>query len=193
MDGDEPIEEPFTWRRAPVLIGDRLGLRPGGVIAALAGVAAVGLGAWWALRTPPPPAEEVLPFVQEVSVPVSTTAAVEALGARALPVQLDLLDAASVDAGATRVLETWGGVDTRVSFHLDWIDDQMRSACEDGTRVWCDIPGIIPPPLPDGTVAWEIEEDIEEKRACGCSASPSAPWGFGALGLAALALVRRRR
>ena len=77
MDGDEPIEEPFTWRRAPVLIGDRLGLRPGGVIAALAGAAAVGLGAWWALRTPPPPAEEVLPFVQEVAVPVSTTAAVE--------------------------------------------------------------------------------------------------------------------
>ena len=45
----------------------------------------------------------------------STTAAVEALGARALPVQLDLLDAASVDAGATRVLETWGGVDVLVN------------------------------------------------------------------------------
>jgi MYXO-CTERM domain-containing protein len=89
--------------------------------------------------------------------------------------------------------ESWGGVDTRVSFHLDWIDEKMREACEDGTRVWCDIPGIIPPPLPDGTVAWEIEEELEEKRACGCSASPSTPWGFGALGLAALALVRRRR
>jgi len=40
---------------------------------------------------------------------------VEALGARALAIQLDLLDAASVDAGATQVLEEWGGVDVLVN------------------------------------------------------------------------------
>ena len=40
---------------------------------------------------------------------------VEALGARALAIQLDLLDAASVDAGATQILEEWGGVDVLVN------------------------------------------------------------------------------
>ncbi|HCH64536.1 MAG: hypothetical protein CL927_13085 [Deltaproteobacteria bacterium] len=37
-----------------------------------------------------------------------------------------------------------GGVDSRVDFHLNWIDEQMRAACADGTRVWCDEPGILP-------------------------------------------------
>ncbi len=45
----------------------------------------------------------------------ATTALVEAEGARALPIQLDLLDPASVDVGATRVLEAWGGVDVLVN------------------------------------------------------------------------------
>ena len=40
---------------------------------------------------------------------------VEALGARALAIQLDLLDAASVDAGATQILEEWSGVDVLVN------------------------------------------------------------------------------
>lgn len=38
-----------------------------------------------------------------------------------------------------------GGIDTRVDAYLDWIDGQMRSACADGTRSWCDEPGILPP------------------------------------------------
>lgn len=37
-----------------------------------------------------------------------------------------------------------GGVDTRVDVWLSWLDEQMRSACQDGTRVWCDVPGLIP-------------------------------------------------
>jgi NAD(P)-dependent dehydrogenase (short-subunit alcohol dehydrogenase family) len=45
----------------------------------------------------------------------ATTEEVEALGRRALAVQLDLLDPASVDAGAKRVLESWGGVDVLVN------------------------------------------------------------------------------
>ena len=57
MDGDEPIEEPVTWRRAPVLLADRLGVRPSGLVLGLLGVVAVGVGAWWALRPPAPPAE----------------------------------------------------------------------------------------------------------------------------------------
>ncbi len=38
-----------------------------------------------------------------------------------------------------------GGIDTRVDAYLDWIDGQMRAACADGTRSWCDEPGILPP------------------------------------------------
>jgi len=37
-----------------------------------------------------------------------------------------------------------GGVDTRVDFYLDWIDEEMRARCDDGSRVWCDEPGILP-------------------------------------------------
>jgi secreted trypsin-like serine protease len=40
-----------------------------------------------------------------------------------------------------------GGVDTRVDVWLDWIDAQMREACEQGFRRWCQIPGIISPEL----------------------------------------------
>lgn len=73
-----------------------------------------------------------------------------------------------------------GGYDTRVDAYLGWVDDTMRAACEDGTRAWCDEPGILPPtPSPE-------EED---KRACS-----SVPLG-SALGWAGilLALAARRR
>ena len=45
----------------------------------------------------------------------ATTEMVEECGAVALPIQLDLLDPASVDAGAARVLAEWGGVDVLVN------------------------------------------------------------------------------
>ena len=77
VDGEAPIEEPLTWRRAPVLLADRLGLRPAGLAGALVGIIAVGFGAWWAMRPPPPPAEEALPFAQELAIPVATTVAAE--------------------------------------------------------------------------------------------------------------------
>lgn len=53
-----------------------------------------------------------------VSVPGSldtTRAEVEALGARALPVRMDLLDRASVAAAAAAVLDAWGRVDVLVN------------------------------------------------------------------------------
>ena len=40
--------------------------------------------------------------------------------------------------------ESKGGVDTRVDYFLDWIDDEMRSRCADGSRVWCEEEGILP-------------------------------------------------
>jgi NAD(P)-dependent dehydrogenase (short-subunit alcohol dehydrogenase family) len=45
----------------------------------------------------------------------STAEEVLALGGEALPIQLDLLDASSVDRGARQVLDEWGGVDVLVN------------------------------------------------------------------------------
>lgn len=45
----------------------------------------------------------------------STRAEVEALGRAALSIQLDLLDPASVDAGAAIALEAWGGIDVLIN------------------------------------------------------------------------------
>jgi len=90
---------------------------------------------------------------------------------------------------------TKGGVDTRVMALRDWVDAEMTQRCEDGTRVWCDEPGLPLPPEPvadlDDTGAPDSGEG--KGRACACSsasASTTAPWALGLLGLATL---RRRR
>ena len=80
-----------------------------------------------------------------------------------------------------------GGVDVRVDAYLDWFDAQMTAACDDGTRVWCDVPGVVPPefwepkPVDTGSAG-------DASKGCGCDAAGQV----GALGLAAL-LRRRRR
>ena len=83
-----------------------------------------------------------------------------------------------------------GGVDTRVDFFLDWIDDEMRTRCEDGSRVWCgDGPedyGVLTAPTFD-----ELDEE-NGKNGCGCSSSP-APTAFGLFGLTLVGLVGLRR
>lgn len=92
-----------------------------------------------------------------------------------------------------------GGVDTRVDFYLGWIDAEMRARCEDGTRVWCDEPGLVPVPAkePEDDGGEDIDGDEEEKGGrltCSTSTAPASR-GLGmlaALGLAGL-MVRRRR
>ena len=99
-----------------------------------------------------------------------------------------------------------GGVDTRVSAYLDWIDEEMRSRCDDGTRVWCGIKGILPAPNADGEivddsgdVVWNKEGEViakdtvipeDEAKACGCASGPSPLSGVWLL--LALPLLRRR-
>ena len=89
-----------------------------------------------------------------------------------------------------------GGVDTRVSAHLDWIDAQMRAACADGTRVWCEVEGVLPTTyndLPEEEVADEAVDDDEDKGKAGCAAQP-APVSLGlALGLGLLLVAGARR
>ena len=40
-----------------------------------------------------------------------------------------------------------GGVDTRLDYYLSWIDLEMSERCEDGSRAWCDVTGIVAAPL----------------------------------------------
>jgi hypothetical protein len=88
-----------------------------------------------------------------------------------------------------------GGVDTRVDAHLDWINSEMTARCENGSRVWCDVPGIIPPPAPipvdTGSDASDDSKD-DTAGTCGCSSKTPAKSAFPlvlALGL----IVRRKR
>ncbi len=84
-----------------------------------------------------------------------------------------------------------GGVDTRVDAYLEWIDEELTSRCEDGTRVWCEQAGI--PSVEDvgHEDASEDGDDETQKKACGCftPAGGAAPL----LILGALAALTRRR
>ena len=84
-----------------------------------------------------------------------------------------------------------GGVDTRVDYYLDWIDEQMRDACADGTRVWCKEPGILVPPTtppPEDTAVEDVASNggDEEKGGCGCGSTGASPLPAILAGLLAL-------
>jgi len=84
-----------------------------------------------------------------------------------------------------------GGVDTRVDYYLDWIDEHMRAACDDGTRVWCKEPGILVPPTtppPEDTGVDDVGSDggDEEKGGCGCGTTGASPLPAILAGLLAL-------
>lgn len=92
-----------------------------------------------------------------------------------------------------------GGVDTRVDHYLEWIDSTMRAACDDGTRVWCDEPGILPPPEPvvdppgdtglaDGK--GDADGDDDETGGCGCNSGATSAMALPWVGML---LLRRRR
>jgi len=88
-----------------------------------------------------------------------------------------------------------GGVDTRVDAYLDWIDDELRAACEDGTRSWCDEPGILPPDWYDPPTGDDDDDDDDPGGAAcqsNCSAAEPEPAGWAVLALVVLASTRRR-
>jgi hypothetical protein len=97
-----------------------------------------------------------------------------------------------------------GGIDTRVDAYLDWIDTEMRTRCEAGTRAWCEVAGIVPPPAsapapepePPAPEEPRGEGGFEEAEGA-CALSPARPvravW-LGALALSlGLGLARRRQ
>ena len=107
--------------------------------------------------------------------------------------------------------EETGGVDTRVDYYLSWIDDEMRSRCDDGSRVWCDEPGVLPTDYfeaggedegdgeEDGVADGEADDadaettdgDADSGGKAGCSHAVGAMSGLG-LCVSFLAVGRRR-
>ena len=96
-----------------------------------------------------------------------------------------------------------GGVDTRIDAYLEWLDAKMVAACDDDTRAWCEVKGVIPPSFyeaatnePEGEP--EPGTEIPKSELIGsCAASgagtESTTWA-GVFALLALAgLARRRR
>jgi MYXO-CTERM domain-containing protein len=103
-----------------------------------------------------------------------------------------------------------GGIDMRTDAFLDWIDEEMRAACEDGTRVWCDEPGILRPDEATGddddsaagddddTLAGDDDidsgdDDSAEDDGCSCRVGPARIAAPGALLLLGIGLLLRRR
>ena len=96
-------------------------------------------------------------------------------------------------------------MDTRVDFYLEWIDSEMRAACDAGTRVWCDEPGILPTDYYEPVVAddtgidgKEGDEDGDaadgssaEGDKSGCMHAAGAMSGMGLM-LSLVAVARRR-
>jgi hypothetical protein len=102
-----------------------------------------------------------------------------------------------------------GGIDTRVDAYYGWLDDSMKAACADGTRAWCDVPGVVPPSYYDPPGAGDKDDDddddddddgvppVQPPAFCECVRAGDAELGppswallfFGGLAL----LLRRRR
>lgn len=96
-----------------------------------------------------------------------------------------------------------GGVDTMASAWYGWIDAHMSSRCDDGSRSWCQVPGVITPEFydsnttdpndvdPDGEET--DQDDLNPNDDGGCSTGSG---NAGGLGLAMLFLaffsIRRR-
>jgi len=149
LDADDHFEfDDFSWRRAPVLLADRLGLRPASVAIGAVGVLAVGLGAWWALRPPPPPVETVLPMVADVPALSSSTTSGPA-------VVVVHVDGAVVRPGVHEVtvgsrvidaVEAAGGLGN----NADRSRVNLAQQVADGQRIWIPLIGEAAPDVVTG-------------------------------------------
>ncbi len=90
-----------------------------------------------------------------------------------------------------------GGVDTRVDAYLSWIDTAMRVRCTNGTRVWCEVPGIVPPSFYDASPGDDDDDDDDDRDDPALVGCPGCTQGGAdapalALAMMALAVLRRR-
>ena len=194
MDADEPLEldDDFSWRRAPVLVADRLGVRPLSVVAGVVGIAAAGLGAWWALRPPPPPVEDSLPVVSEVAVVPTTSTSVALVlvvhvdGAVARPGVHDVVAGSRViDA-----VEAAGGLTT----DADRSRINLAQPVADGQRIW--VPAVgedAPEAVVGGPPASTVGETGPAGSVALSTASASELESLPGIGLALAAAIVEHR
>ncbi len=72
----EPSDTGVSAKAVVGAAADRLGISPAAVVAGVLAVLAAGLGGWWALRAPDPPApESVIPSVFESPIPIASALA----------------------------------------------------------------------------------------------------------------------
>lgn len=161
LDADHllDLDDDFSWRRAPVLLGDRLGVRPGSIIIGVFGVLAAGFGAWWGLRLPPPAIEEALPVVTEVPAIVSpsTTAPLILVlhidGAVAQPGVHDVMAGSRViDA-----VQAAGGLTS----NADRSRINLAQLVADGQRIWVPAIGEEAPAAVLGEGSGVVESSID--------------------------------
>ncbi|MCP4498364.1 MAG: S1 family peptidase [Deltaproteobacteria bacterium] len=97
-----------------------------------------------------------------------------------------------------------GGVDTRVSSFLEWIDTEMRASCGDDTRVWCEVDGLIEPgfydppapapaPAPDAGPDGEGGDDDKLDDGCNATHTPKQNVPFALFLLSGLVFFGRRQ
>ena len=83
-----------------------------------------------------------------------------------------------------------GGVDTRTDAYLNWIESNMIAYCDNGTRTWCEVSGIITPSF----YADDTASEEKKRRLFGCSITsqtPSTLWLCISLGLLVFGRYRR--
>lgn len=68
-----------------------------------------------------------------------------------------------------------GGVDTRLDAYWTWIDDEMRKACDNDTRIFCQNGGGLPLPKVPETKEETGYRGVEETSGGGCVQSATTP------------------
>jgi hypothetical protein len=98
-----------------------------------------------------------------------------------------------------------GGVDARIDSYLDWIETEMVEACQDETRVWCEVEGILPPdyfdpepepeatPAPEPEAGSEAEDETGLLPGCTCIQFQSDASHFAGLAILLLGAAHGRR
>ncbi len=133
---------------SPGALADRLGVSVAAVVFGALGVAAAGLGGWWALRAPPgPDSAEILPMAGSVEIPTPSTSSaqdpvrilVDVVGAVARP-GLHELPAASRVADAVAAA---GGL----TAEADRMRLNLAEPLSDGSRLW--VPEVGDEAAPD--------------------------------------------
>jgi len=166
----EPNDTGVSARAVVGAVADRLGVSPTAVVAGFLAVLAAGLGGWWALRAPDPPAaESVIPSVFESPIPISSVPAtstsiasvlVDVGGAVVFPGVHELRPGDRV----VDAIRAAGGLTT----DADRERLNMAMPVSDGQRIWIPRIGEVEPSV-------VVPEGGARNPAGGDSPSPATP------------------